>query len=348
VIFRSEDTRAITGGVDTHFGMHVAAALDPIGGLLGVREFPATAAGYAELLDWLRSFGTVTLAGVEGTGSYGAGLARYLAAAGVRVVEVDRPDRQDRARQGKSDPLDAVSAARAALSGRASGAPRGRDGAVEAIRALMVAKRSARTERVQAVNQARALIVTGPEGLRARFAGHSTAALAAAIAALRPRPGDVPGHATRVALRELGRRIQFLEAQIKRLDELIGPLVTARAPGLLALHGVGPDTAALLLVAAGDHPERLRSESSWAHLCGVAPIPASSGKTAGRYRLNRGGDRQANSALWRIVIVRLRSCPATRAYADRRSKEGLSKKEIIRCLQRYVAREVYRQLRDGA
>jgi transposase len=218
---------------------------------------------------------------------------------------------------------------------------------VEAIRALMVAKRSARQERTQAVNQARALIVTGPEELRARFAGRSTAALAAAIAALRPRPGDVPGYATRVALRELGRRVQFLDAQLNRLDELIGPLVTARAPGLLSLHGVGPDTAAQLLVTAGDHPERLRSESSWAHLCGAAPIPASPGKTAGRYRLNRGGDRQANSALWRIVLVRLRSHPATRAYADRRSKEGLSKKEIIRCLKRYVAREVYRQLRDG-
>ena len=342
-----EDTRAITGGVDTHADMHVAAALDPIGGLLGVREFPATAAGYAQLLGWLGSFGTVALVGVEGTGSYGAGLARYLAAAGARVVEVDRPDRQDRARQGKSDPLDAVSAARAAQSGRASGMPRGRDGAVEAIRALMVAKRSARQERTQAVNQARALIVTGPEELRARFAGRSTAALAAAIAALRPRPGDVPGYATRVALRELGRRVQFLDAQLDRLDELIGPLVTARAPGLLSLHGVGPDTAAQLLVTAGDHPERLRSESSWAHLCGAAPIPASSGKTACRYRLNRGGDRQANSALWRIVLVRLRSHPATRAYADRRSKEGLSKKEIIRCLKRYVAREVYHQLRDG-
>jgi transposase len=340
------DTRAITGGVDTHADVHVAAALDEIGGLLGVREFPATAAGYASLLGWLRSFGTLAVAGVEGTGSYGAGLARHLAAAGVRVVEVDRPDRQDRARQGKSDPLDAVSAARAALSGRASGVPRGRDGAVEAIRALMVAKRSARQERVQAINQARALIMTGPEELRARFAGRSPAQLIAAIAALRPRPGDVPGYATRVALRELGRRAQFLDAQLDRLDELIGPLVAARAPGLLALHGVGPDTAAMLLVAAGDHPERLRSESSWAHLCGVAPIPASSGKTAGRYRLNRGGDRQANSALWRIVIVRLSSHPPTRAYADRRSNEGLSKKEIIRCLKRYVAREVYRQLRD--
>jgi transposase len=343
-----EDTRAITGGVDTHADIHVAAALDPVGGVLGVQEFPVTAAGYASLLSWLRSFGTLAVAGVEGTGSYGAGLARYLAAAGVRVVEVDRPDRQDRARQGKSDPLDAVSAARAALSGRASGAPRGRDGAVEAIRALMVAKRSARQERTQAVNQARALIVTGPEELRARFGRRSPAQLIEAIAALRPRPGDVPGYATRVALRELGRRAQFLDAQLDRLDELIGPLVTSRAPGLLALHGVGPDTAAMLLVAAGDHPERLRSESSWAHLCGVAPVPASSGKTAGRYRLNRGGDRQANSALWRIVIVRLGSDPATRAYADRRSKEGLSKKEIIRCLKRYVAREVYRQLRDGA
>jgi transposase len=343
-----EDARVITGGVDTHADLHVAAALDPIGGLLGVQEFPATAAGYASLLGWLGGFGDIALVGVEGTGSYGAGLARHLAAAGVRVVEVDRPDRQDRARQGKSDPLDAVSAARAAQSGRASGAPKGRDGAVEAIRALMVAKRSARHERTQAINQARALILTGPEELRARFAGHTPAGLAAAIAALRPRPGDVPGYATRVALRELGRRVQFLDAQLDRLGELIGPLVTARAPGLLALHGVGPDTAALLLVAAGDHPERLRSESSWAHLCGVAPIPASSGKTAGRYRLNRGGNREANQALWRIVITRMRSHPATRAYVERRTKEGLSKREIIRCLKRYVAREVYHHLRDGA
>ena len=158
----------------------------------------------------------------------------------------------------------------------------------------------------------------------------------------------MPGCATGVALRELGRRVRFLDGQLERLDELIGPLVTARAPGLLALHGVGPDTAAMLLVAAGDHPERLRSESSWAHLCGVAPVPASSGKTAGRYRLNRGGDRQASSALWRIVIVRMSSHPATRAYADRRGKEGLPKKETIGCLKRYVAREVNRQLRDGA
>jgi transposase len=341
-----EDACVITGGVDTHADTHVAAALDSIGGLLGVREFPATAPGYAGLLGWLSGFGAVALVGVEGTGSYGAGLARHLSAAGVRVVEVDRPDRQDRHRDGKSDPLDAISAARAALCGRAAGAPRGRDGQVEAIRVLMVARRSARAERTQAINQARALIVTGPDDLRARFARHSAAQLAAGLAALRPRPGDVPGYATRVALRELGRRGRFLDAQIERLDELIVPLVAARAPGLLALHGVGPCTAALLLIAAGDHPARLRSEAAWAHLCGTAPIPASSGKVT-RRRLNRGGDRQANHALWQIVITRMSSHPATRAYVARRTAEGRSKKEIIRCLKRYLAREVYHCLRDA-
>jgi transposase len=335
-----EDACVITGGVDTHADTHVAAALDRLGGLLGVQEFPATAAGYAGLLGWLEKFGDLALAGVEGTGSYGAGLARYLAAHGVRVVEVDRADRADRHRNGKSDPLDAVSAARAAQSGRASGEPKGRDGAVEAIRSLMVAKRSARHERTQAINQARALILTGPDELRARFAGKRAAALAEAVAALRPRPGEAADYAVRVALRELGRRVEFPGAQMERLDDLIVPLVTARAPGLLSLYGVGPDTAALLLIAAGDHPERLRSEAAWAHMCAVAPIPASSGKTR-RHRLNRGGNRAASHALWRIVITRMSARPATRAYVARRAAEGLSKKDIIRCLKRYVAREVY-------
>jgi transposase len=327
--------------------MHVAAALDPIGGLLGVEEFPVTPAGYAQLLGWLGGFGTVALVGIEGTGSYGAGLARHVTAAGIRVVGVDRSDRQDRRRQGKSDPLDAVSAARAAQSGRARGAPKGRDGAVEAIRALMVAKRSARSERVQTINQARSLIVTGPDDLRARFAGHTVAALVSELAALRPRPGDAVGYATRIAVRELRRRAEFLDGQLGRLDELIVPLVTARAPGLLALYGVGPDTAALLLIVAGDHPERLRSETAWAHLCAVAPIPASSGKVT-RHRLNPGGNREANHALWRIVITRMSSHAPTRAYVERRTEQGLSKKEIIRCLKRYVAREVYRHLRAAA
>jgi transposase len=339
------ETRAITGGVDTHADVHVAAALDPIGGLLGVQEFPATAGGYARLLGWLGGFGTVALVGIEGTGSYGAGLARYVTAAGVRVVEVDRSDRQDRRRQGKSDPLDAVSAARAAQSGRARGAPKGRDGAVEAIRALMVARRSAAGERTRTINQARALVLTGPDDLRARFAQHTAAALIAGLASL--RPGDLAGHATRVALRELGRRAVFLDGQLERLDELILPLVSARAPGLLALYGIGPHTAALLLIAAGDHPGRLRSEAAWAHLCAAAPIPASSGKVT-RHRLNSGGDRQANHALWRIAFTRLGSDPATRAYAERRTAEGKSKAEIIRCLKRYVAREVYPYLRPAS
>ena len=307
---------------------------------------PPLGPAYARLLGWLGGFGTVCLVGIEGTGSYGAGLTRYITAAGIRVVEVDRSDRQDRRRQGKSDPLDAVSAARAAQSGRARGASKGRDGSVEAIRALMVAKRSAAGERTRAINQARALIVTGPDDLRARFAKHTPAALMAGLASLRPRPGDVAGHATRIALRELGRRVQFLDGQLERLDELIVPLVTAHAPGLLALYGVGPNTAALLLIAAGDHPGRLRSEAAWAHLCGAAPIPASSGKVT-RHRLNPGGDRQANHALWRIVFTRLGSDPATRAYAERRTAEGKSKAEIIRCLKRYVAREVYPYLRPA-
>src|SRR5713226_5750841 len=300
------ETRAITGGVDTHADTYVAAALDSIGGLLGVQEFPVSAAGYARLLGWLGGFGTVCLVGIEGTGSYGAGLARHVTAAGVRVVEVDRSDRQDRRRQGKSDPLDAVSAARAAQSGRARAAPQGRDGQVEAIRALMVARRSAAGERTRAINQARALVLTGPDDLRERFARHTAAALVTGLASLRPRPGDVVGYATRIALRELGRRAEFLDGQLERLDELIAPLVAARAPGLLALYGVGPNTAALLLVTAGDHPGRLRSEAARAHLCGVAPIPASSGKTI-RRRLNPGGDRQANHALWRIAFTRLGS-----------------------------------------
>ena len=334
--------------MDTHADTHVAAALDPVGGLLGVREFPATAAGYARLLGWLGGFGTVCLVGIEGTGSYGAGLARHITAAGVRVVEVDRSDRQDRRRQGKSDPLDAVSAARAAQSGRARGAPKGRDGAVEAIRTLMVARRSAAGERTRTINQARALLLTGPDDLRTRFARHTPAALITGLASLRPRPGST-SPATPPASRcaSWGGAPSSWTASSTRLDELIVPLVTARAPGLLALYGVGPRTAALLLIAAGDHPGRLRSEAAWAHLCGAAPIPASSGKVT-RHRLNPGGDRQANHALWRIVFTRLGSDPATRAYAERRTAEGKSKAEIIRCLKRYVAREVYPHLRPAA
>lgn len=336
----------VTGGVDTHLDLNVAAALDPVGGLLGVAEFPTTLAGHRELLGWLSGFGPVARAGVEGTGSYGAGLARFLRAAGVEVVEVDRPNRQARRRSGKSDPLDAIEAARAVLSGRACGAAKSRDGNVEAIRVLVVAKRSARSAKIQTLNQIRHLSFTAPDQLRQRLAGVSRQQLAARAAALRPPTvgsADPVITATRTALRILGRRVVALDAEKARIDALLATLVTQTAPQLLTVFGVGIDTAAELLVTAGDNPGRLRSEAAWAHLCGTAPIPASSGKVT-RYRLNRGGDRQANRALWGIVITRLGNDPRTRAYMARRLGEGRSKPEVIRVLKRYVAREVYHHL----
>ena len=274
-----EGTRAITGGVDTHLEVHVAAALDPVGGLLGVKEFSTSREGEHELLVWLAEFGPVERVGVEGTGSYGASLGRFLAAAGVPVVEVDRPNRQARHRRGKSDPVDAVEAARAAQGGRAGGAAKSRDGKVEAIRALMVAKRSARSVRIKTLNQIRHLSFTAPEELRARYKDISSRqGIAGDVAALRPRPGGDPVvYATKIAMRTLGRRVLALDEEMAALDELLTELVIATAPELLELHGVGIDTAAILLVAAGDNAQRLRNEAAWAHLCGVAPIEASSG-----------------------------------------------------------------------
>jgi transposase len=336
-----EGTRLVTGGVDTHLDVHAAAALDGIGGLLGVEMFPATPGGYRRLLAWMGRFGTVSRVGVEGTGAYGAGLARFLSSAGIEVVEVDRPNRQARRLSGKSDPNDAVEAARAAQSGRARGRPKTRDGQVEAIRAVLVAKRSARQARIKALVQIRHLGFTGPDVLRSRLKGLPVAQLSAEAAGLRPRAGaDVVLYATKVSLQSLGRRVLALEDELVHLDELLSELVSAAAPQLLAVHGVGVDTAAALLVTAGDNPERLRSEAAWAHLCGVAPIQASSGKIT-RHRLDRGGDRNANAALWRIVMTRLSSDPRTQAYVERRTKEGRSKREVIRILKRYVAREVY-------
>ena len=337
-------TRPITGGVDTHLDVNVTAALDGVGGLLGVAEFPTTGAGHDLLLGWLASFGTVVGVGVEGTGSYGAGLARHLRASGIAVVEVDRPNRQARRRQGKSDTVDAIEAARAAQAQRGLGAAKTRDGNVEAIRALVVAKRSGRSTKIATLNQIRHLGFTAPDELRARLGGLSRQALGAEAAGLRPRPGsDAVIFATKTALRTLGRRVLVLDTEKAALDELLGELVAATAPALLAVYGVGVDTAAALLVTAGDNPQRLRSEAAWAHLCGVAPIEASSGKVT-RWRLDRGGDRQANAALWRIVITRMSSDPRTRSYVARRTDEGLSKGEIIRVLKRYVAREVYKHL----
>ena len=339
-----EPRRAVIGGVDTHLDAHVAAALDPVGGLLGVEEFATTTAGYEGLLVWLSAFGPVLRVGVEGTGSYGAGLARFLLDHGVEVVEVDRPNRQERARKGKSDPVDAIEAARAAQSGRASGRAKTRDGAVEAMRALLVVKRSARNQRTASLVQMRHLVFTAPDDIRARFFGLTGVQLVAQAAALRPREGgDLIGYATKVALRQLARRVQGLSAEITEARRLLRPLVAATAPGLLALYGVGVEVAAVLLVAAGDNPERIKSEAAFAQMCGVAPLEASSGKVT-RHRLNRGGNRQANHALFRVVVTRMGSDPRTIRYVERRRKEGKSTPEIMRVLKRYVARETFKYL----
>ena len=294
----------VTGGVDTHGQTHHAAVLDHLGRQLGDREFPTTPSGYRTLLAWVSSHGRLERIGIEGTGTYGAAPTRQLWAAGVQVVEVDRPDRKARRAQGKSDPLDAYSAARSALAGTACGTPKTRDGRVEAIRALRVARSSAVKARSQTMNQLKSLLVSAPEQLREQLRALTVTALITTCARLRPT-ADIadPEQATRTALRRLARRHQYLSQEIVEADGELRVLVTAAAPHLMELPGVGPEVTGQLLTTLGDNPERLHSEAAFAHLCGVAPIPASSGRTR-RHRLNRGGDRAANNALYVVVLGR--------------------------------------------
>jgi transposase len=330
-------------GVDTHAEVHVAVALTALGVRLGSIAVATTPAGCSELMRWASALGEVRVFGIEGTGSYGASLARHLREFGHHVVEVDRPDRRTRRAKGKSDPVDAEAAARAVLAGTARNTPKAADGPTEMIRSLRVVRRSAIKARTQAANQLLAIVLTAPAELRASLRGLTVPRLVDVAARFRPGPLVDPQATTKLALRHLARRHRALSAEVAELDRALDTMVAAAAPALLALTGVGTDVAGALLVAAGDNPERLGNERAFAMLCGVAPLPASSGRT-NRHRLNRGGDRVANNALWRIVLVRLACDPATRCYAERRTKEGLSKKEIIRCLKRYVAREVYRCL----
>jgi transposase len=335
--------RSITGGVDTHLDVNVAAALDERGALLGVESFSTTSAGYRALLGWLEGFGRVELVGVEGSGSYGAGLSRHLLARGIRVVEVDRPNRQRRRRKGKSDPADAVAAARAAQGGEATGSAKTRDGNVEAMRVLRVARASARRSPTQAINQIRSLVSTAPDDLRAELRDLSIYKVLGLASVYRHTARTDVRTATKLALRTLARRALSLEEEVKEIDRLLKILVAQTAPELNAVEGVGTDVASAILVAAGDNPERLKNESTFAKLCGVSPLDASSGKQQ-RHRLNRGGDRQANAALWHIVLTRMVCDPRTQRYIERRTKEGRTKKEAIRCLKRYVVREVFAAL----
>ncbi len=334
----------VTGGLDTHLDVHVVAALDRIGGLLGTASFPTTPVGYTQLLGWLRSFGPIVQVGVEGTSSYGAGLTRALQAEGVLVVEVDRPNRQKRRRVGKSDTLDAVAAARAALAGEALGLPKSKDGNVEGIRVLGVARTSSIKARTQAMNQLRSLVSTAPAEFRERLRALPIKQIVAVCAGLRPGSDSSVEATTKTALRVLARRVQYLDSEIAELDARRTALVEQVAPELLKAFGVGPHTAATLLVTVGDNPERLHNEASFARLCGVAPIPAGSGKTDGYHRLHRGGDRQANSALSTIVLSRMATHPATKAYVERRTKEGKQTKFIMRCHKRHIARDIFKLL----
>ena len=340
-----DDVGRVIVGVDTHLDEHVAVAIDHHAARLGEYRLATTAKGYEGLESWAIGLGEVATFGVEGTGSYGAGLARYLAQCGHTVIEVNRPDRSTRRRLGKSDPLDAEMAARSVLAGVARDSPKSGVDKVEMIRVLKIVKDSAMKARTQSMNQMKALVVTAPVELREDLAALDARRLVDRCCSFRPGRLATPAAAAKHALRLLARRHSQLTSEIEGVDEELVRLTAETAPALVNTFGVGADTAATLLVAAGSNPERLRSESAFAALCGVNPIPASSGKTD-RHRLNRGGDRQANAALYRIVLVRLRHDERTREYMRRRTREGMTKPEIIRCLKRYVARQVFAILRD--
>jgi transposase len=342
----TQDPRVVIGGVDTHKDAHVAAVIDDVGRVLDSATFIATRKGCEDLVVWMSSFGTVEKVGVEGTGAYGAGLNRHLASEGITVVEVNRPNRQTRRQKGKSDTIDAESAARAVLNGEAKEIPKAHDGSVESIRVLRVAFTSARGHRAQVANQIRDLVVTAPDQLRAALGALTTQERVSRCARLR-LSGDPAGplEGTRVALRSLARRYEMLTLEMDELTETLDRLTAKVNPALRSARGVGVDVAGILLVAAGDNPSRFRSESAFASLAGVAPLPASSGKTS-RHRLSRSGNRQANHALWRIAMVRLTCDQRTKDYVARRTAEGKSNREIMRCLKRYVAREVFQLLTD--
>ena len=341
-MIEEDGIRHVVGGVDTHKDLHVAAVVDERDLVLGTRCFATTRQGYRQMLDWMRSFGELRRVGIESTGSYGAGLLRFVQKAGIEVLEVTTPDNQDRRRRGKNDDLDAQNAAHAAFAGKRTVTPRSRDGMVESLRILSACRKTAVAARRVALQMIQNTIVCAPDGLRDTLRAMTRMQLIRTLAAWRPDLSgyrDVEG-AYRISLKSLARRYLELHDEIADLEAMIGTIVEELAPDLIARNSIGHTGAAQLLLTAGDNPERLRSEASFAALCGVNPIPASSGKTV-RHRLNRGGDRHANSALHIIAIGRLRTDPKTKAYVAKRVAEGRSKLDAIRALKRYIAREVF-------
>jgi transposase len=332
----------IVGGVDTHKDLHVAAIVDDFDRVLASQCFATTRHGYKQMLTWMRSFGSLQRIGIEATGTYGAGLLRYMQNAGVEVLEVTTPDRRDRRQRGKSDDLDAQNAAHAAFVGKRTATPKSRDGMIEALRVLTACRKTAAAARRVALQMIQNTIVCAPDELRETLRKLTRMQLIRTLAAWRP---DLANYRTvvsayRITLKSLGRRYLELHDEIADLDTLIVSIVDELAPALVGRNSIGHGCAAQLLLTAGDNPQRLLSEASFAALCGVSPVPASSGKIT-RHRLNRGGDRAANSALHIIAIGRLRTEPRTKAYVAKRIAEGHSKLEAIRCLKRYIAREVF-------
>ena len=334
--------RGVTGGVDTHKDLHVAAVVDDHDRVLGSQCFATTRHGYKQMLTWMRSFGQLRRVGVEATGTYGAGLLRYLQTAGVEVLEVTAPDKQDRRKRGKSDDLDAQNAAHAAFAGKRTVTPKSRDGMIESLRVLRACRKTAVAARRVALQMIQSTIVCAPDELREALRKMTRLQLVRTLAAWRPDLTDYRNvvSAYKIFLKSLGRRYLELHDEIADLDTMIIAIIDELAPALVARNSIGHGSAAQLLLTAGDNSERLKSEASFAALCGVSPVPASSGKTT-RHRLNRGGDRAANSALHIIAIGRLRTDPRTKTYVAKRIAEGHSKLEAIRCLKRYIAREVF-------
>lgn len=336
----SQSEKEIILGVDTHLDSHIGVVIDRVGKLLGHISVSANPSGYKDLVQWCRSFGDLQRAGVEGPGTYGAGLARYLAAEGIVVLEINRPDRSMRRFQGKSDPTDAESAARTVLSGVDCAIPKSQSGPAEAMRIISVARRSTVKARTQAINQIRAMLVSAPDEIRSKLWKSNATECAKGCSRIRSLGESSWLKTLATTLRLLAKRWLYLTEELKSLDKELEYLTAKVAKRVRNEFGVGPQTAATLLSVAGDNPERLRSEAALASLCGVNPLEASSGKRV-RHRLNRGGNRSANNALWTIAMVRMRSDPRTQAYVDRRTAEGKSVKEIHRCLKRYIVRELY-------
>ncbi len=331
----------IAVGVDTHKERHYAVALDQVGQLLAELSFAATAAGYAELQHWAEQLvdARQLVFGLEGAGSWGAGLCQHLQHAGYLVLEVERPRRKDR-RAGKSDRIDALAAAKCVLSGEHVSTPR-RRGILTAIRALLIARRSAVAERTRVLNQLQALNATAPISLRERIGEGTGKQLERRILSMRSRSAATSEERIVFSvMRDLAAHSRNLGADAKRYEHQLADLIRSLDATLLDEPGIGPISAAKLLAF---DPSRFTSEGAFARCNGTAPIPASSGKTV-RYRLNRGGDRQANNAIHTIAIIRAKHQPETRAYLERRMHQGKTKREALRSLKRHISRELYQRL----